>query len=133
MDTLVLSGTLSRGSLGACDSDGGTSNVPFSLYPSQKGAAVSFEAKPNISSPSAYATLEGVGTGKTVTQGNTLFIATTVPMLFRVTTYVEGGPNLVAEEWISGLYIREFPSDHYLVLLEVKGTGKVHYVVAGNQ
>lgn len=133
MDTLVLSGTLIKGPLGATDcGGGGTCSTPITLYPSQKNAPANFEATKQVSAI-VFTPLDGVGPAETVTQGTFLLIQTTSPMRFRITTHPDTGPDFTSELYVHGTYLHEFPTANYLALLEVLGTGKVHYIVAGNQ
>jgi len=134
VDSIVLSGTLVKGPLGAgdCAFPAGTTTIPFSSYPIQKNAAASFSAAKQVDSPSAFAALDGVGTSETVTQGNFLFLRTTSPFQLRLTTKADSGPDVVAVIPVQGLAIIEFPTGNYLLLLEAKGSGTIEYVVSGN-
>lgn len=111
---------------------GGSTAIQFSLRPSQKQAPLSTGAMVrSVSSPSSYVQLDGVGTGETITQANTLFVHTTIPMLLRLTTY-SGSGDVVSVIPIDGVFIAEFDKSKYLKLVEIQGSGIVEWLISGD-
>ena len=130
MAQLQLDGTVTVGptTSGSNTFPGAINTVSFS---SMKPAQVYSSDVRQVSSPSAYVALSGVGSTDTVTKANFLYIKTNAPMLIR-TTMDDAPSDIVAAEWVQGTFIKEFPSNHELVLLEVQGTGTIEYFVSGN-
>src|ERR1700741_2715507 len=113
---LTLNGTLIGGppSIGDCSFPSGTTKITFGLCPSQKRAlALSGPQVRTINSPSSYIPLDGVGTGETVTQAETLYLRTTVPILVRITTFSSGG-DVVSVIPVQGVLLMEFDPSRYL-------------------
>jgi hypothetical protein len=111
----------------------GLTNATFDLNPPNKAASVATGMQtPNVVSPSAYATLSGVGPAATVTQGTFLYLRTTGKMLIRITTAGDSG-DVVSVLYVNGILALEFPTANYLKLLEAQGTGIVEYFASGNQ
>lgn len=136
MGTLTLSGSLTAGPSAAVDNQfpSGVTSVPFGLNPGNKPYNVDTGRNvANVLSPSAYAALGGIGTLGPVTQAVTLYLRTTTPLTIRLTTAVPSSADLLSVLPLNGILILEFPSDHYLKLVEVQGSGTVEYYVSGNQ
>lgn len=142
VNTVTLLGTLTAGPQGSCEGGfpAGLLQVNFGLSGSCPGAGTKPMAKKiwtstDVNSPSpAYAALDGVGTGESVTQGNTIYLRTTSQMKIRATfADPAGGPDIVSIIPHQGLWIQEFPNNGYLKLLEAQGVGGVEYFVSGNQ
>ncbi len=111
----------------------GLVNAEFTLRPSSKGAAVSVYDVRNLSSPSGFLTLRGVGAGETVTQATTLYLRTESPMQVRLTYDDGSGGSRTATLDVEGLCILEAPSTKFIKLLEASGVGVVEYFASGNQ
>lgn len=86
-----------------------------------------------VASPSAFVQLEGVGSDRTVTEGNLLYFRCNANMSLRITTDDGSGGNVVSVVPVSGLVVIEFDDAKFLKLLELQGTGPVEYLVSGNQ
>jgi hypothetical protein len=133
MAQVSLDGTVT---IGPQSSSGGgvpaaINSVAFSTTPSPKPAQVYIETTRNVQSPSAYVELTGIGTTDTITRANFLYFKAASPVMLRL-TMVDTPSDIVAEEWVSGVIVHEFPDDHALKLLEVKGSGTVEYMASGN-
>lgn len=107
-------------------------NAAFELTPPNKSAEVAAYGSPNVNSQVSYVTLDGVGSGNTVTQGTFLYVRTTARMAIRI-TQGSGGGAVVSVVYVKGLFIQEFPPDMPLTLLEAQGVGVVEYFASGNQ
>jgi hypothetical protein len=118
----------SPGAASDCAFPAAITQIAFGSGGNLLATASSLNAK-QITSPAAYVTLDGIGTGETVTQGIFLYARTNQPMTLRMTT--QGAPDLVAEVPIYGTTLLQFPQANYLKLLEVKGSGTIEYLVAG--
>jgi hypothetical protein len=103
----------------------------FSTTPSPKPAQVYTSKTPNLSAV-AYQQLSGIGPNDDVTKANFLYIRTANAMKFRLTT-IDTPANLVSEEWIAGMFLKEFPDDHALIKVEAIGSGQFELVASGNQ
>ena len=137
-NTVKITGQLTLGSQQACDSafPAGLLQLSFGLVggcPGTKAAPVSTYHTPNLNSPSAFATLDGVGSGESVTKANTLYFFSKTPVQLRLTTDDGLGGSVVATVPVYGLVLLEFPDTMFLKLLEAKGTGQLEYVASGNQ
>lgn len=109
----------------------GLVSLEFELRPPNKNAAVMAQHVRDVSSPSAYVTLGGVGTGQAVTQASFLYLRTSVAMDLRLTT--SDSVDVVSVHPVDGVLLMEFPAAKYLKLLEVQGSGTLEYFVSGNQ
>jgi len=109
----------------------GLTSIQFGLRPSKKSALASSGSVRTISSPSSYVSLDGVGTGESVTQGNFIYLRTSVPMLLRLTTYSSGG-DVTAILPIDGIFAMEFDRTRYLKLVELQGAGTVEWLITGD-
>ena len=85
----------------------------------------------NIASPS-FLTLDGLGTGKTVEEGNLLVMRTNAPLTLRITQAITGG-DVTATFKVNGLCILEFPEGEPLTLLEVQGNSTIEYFAQGQR
>jgi len=140
-DSVTLLGNLTAGPQGVCEGGfpSGVLQVAFGLAGSCPGAGTKpagkkFWTSQEINSPSTYTTLDGIGTGQSVTQVNTFYLRTTVQFLFRLTfADPAGGPDIVSIVPVAGLFILEPSSAGYLKQLEAQGQGKVEYFASGNQ
>lgn len=111
----------------------GIVNAAFELRPPNKGAAVSSGlVVRNLSSPSSFVELGGVGDDQAVTQATVLYLRTTAKMIVRLTQNGDSGDE-VSVLYIDGMLIQEFPTANYLKLLEAEGTGVIEYFASGNQ
>lgn len=139
-DSVTLLGTLMAGPQGVCEGGfpSGLLQVQFGLAGSCPGAGTKPASKKtwssqDINSPSAYVAIDGVGTGESVTQANTVYIRTVVPMQIRATfANPEGGADIVSIVPVLGLFILEPSAAGYVKLLEAKGQGKVEVFASGN-
>ena len=82
----------------------------------------------SIVSLSTFVPIQGVGTNGPVTRGLFLYLKTDAEMVLRVTTQTTSAAQVLP---INGLVILEFQPDDALTLLEIKGSGRVEYLVAG--
>lgn len=112
----------------------GLSNASFELKPPNKSALVATGIQtPNVSSPTMFVELSGIGSAPaTVTQGTFLYLRTSAKMIIRITQQGDSGDE-ISELYVDGIYAQEFPAANYLKLLEAKGTGVVEYFASGNQ
>lgn len=85
----------------------------------------------NIASPS-FLTLDGLGTGKTVEEGNLLVMRTNSPLTLRITQAITGG-DVTATFKVNGLCVLEFPEAEPLTLLEVQGNSTIEYFAQGQR
>jgi len=86
-----------------------------------------------LASPSSYTTLDGVGSGKTVSKGTFLYVRSVGgPLTLRLTTDDGSGGDVVAVVPIQGPMIIEFPDSNPLKLLEAKGSIGLEYLVTGS-
>lgn len=139
-DSVTLIGNLTAGPQGVCEGGfpSGLLQVSFGLAGSCPGAGTKSAAKKTwssqaIDSAAVYVALDGVGTGESVTQANTLYLRTTVQMQFRLTfANPEGGADIVSIVPVKGLFIVEPSPSGYIKLLEVKGQGEVELFASGN-
>ena len=141
VDSVTLLGTLTAGPQGVCEGGfpSGILQLAFGLAGSCPGAGTKpalrkFWSFVNVNSPSpAFVTLDGVGTGQSVTQANTLYLRTTTQMLMRFTfANPAGGPDIVSQVPVQGLHIAEYPLNGYLKLVEAQGIGGIEFFASGN-
>lgn len=132
MGTVDFSGVLAAGPSASGAFPGAALNVPLSFGggPKQFGAATGILTR-NVSSPSSFATLDGVGATATVTQGTLLYFKTQSAMVLRLTTDDGVGGTATASVPVQGLFVLEFPTTRPLELLEVQGSGLIEYFVCG--
>lgn len=139
-DAVTLLGNLTAGPQGVCEGGfpSGVLQVAFGLAGSCPGAGTKpalkkFWTSQEVNSPSAFATLDGIGSGQSVTQANTFYFRSTVGVLLRL-TFADpgGGPDIVSTVPVKGLLVLEPSEAGYLKLLEAKGQGKVEYFASGN-
>ena len=137
-DQVSLAGNLQIGNLGVCEGafPGALTTIPVFIggggCAGTKPAPAKFSGVQSYNSPGAFVALAGVGTGQPVTQGNFIYLKSDQAMQVRITQ--QNTPfDDVSIINVRGIFVLEFPDDHYLKLLEVKGVGKVEYVVSGNQ
>lgn len=142
VNSVTLLGTLTAGPQGACEGGfpSGVLQLQFGLAGSCPGAgtkpaARKFWTNTNVNTPSpAFITLDGIGTGQSVTKANTLYLRTTAQLKLRATfADPAGGPDIVAIIPNQGLWIAEFPDLGYLKLLEAQGVGGIEYAAFGNE
>jgi|WetSurMetagenome_2_1015567.scaffolds.fasta_scaffold351829_2 hypothetical protein len=135
MGQVELSGSLTFG-----PANGGTGTFPSSqdtvqleLNPSPKTyGCASGTLSRQISSPSSYATLSGVGASDCVVQATTLYFRCDSQVLLRFTCAdPAGGSNIVSIVPVQGTVVHEFPNNGYLKLLEVLGSARIEYAVSG--
>ncbi len=134
-NTVEISGTLVAGPQAVCDSafPSGSLELKFGVGPCGcKPAAVQCYNTKNVNAPSVYVALDGIGTGESVTQANTLYVRAPTPLNLRLTTDDGAGGSVVAIVPISGVWVMEFPSNKFLKLLEVLGVGPIEYYASGN-
>lgn len=139
MGQLMLQGSITVGPAVVTETTfpGAVSQVSLSPMPSPKPSQVDTGIKTrNVNSSNAYVALSGAGTGDDVTQGDTLYLRTRSPMLLRLTwnnPLQPGSPTVLAGIPIQGTKFEEYPSDRYLMLIEVQGVGQIEYLVSGQQ
>lgn len=131
---VTLQGSLQAGPAKSSDSafPSGLVNASFTLKPSTKSAPVSVYDVRNLSSPSAFVQLRGVGTSETVTQANTLYLRTDAAMTVRLTYDDGAGGSVVATFPVEGLFIVEASLSKFIKLVEAQGVGVVEYFASGN-
>lgn len=134
MNTIALDGSmLVGGSCGGC-SDGPTTQIPIGwggTCCSELPFAVDSGLVQRTINETDYIELPGVGTDQAVTQGLMLyFLLVSGSVTMKRTTYAQPD-DLVAEEPVGGLVILQYPAGAYLKKLEVKGSGVIRYLVAG--
>lgn len=129
-----LSGTLTAAPQQASESlfPTGVLSAAFNLTPASKPYTAAVSGNRLVNSPSSFVELDGVGTSETLTQGQTLYLRTSVRMLIRVTTH-DGilNSDVVSTLCVKGLYIQEFGDSDYLKLLEAEGSGTIEWWVGG--
>jgi len=131
-----LSGVLTAGPTGSGDAvfPAATFQAPLGLLggsAKQYGVATGILTR-NLQSPSAFVTLDGVGTAATVTQGSFLYFKTDGAIDLRITTDDGSGGQDVVVVPVQGLLVMELPTNKPLELLEAQGSGKLEYLVAGS-
>jgi hypothetical protein len=126
MGTVSLSGVVVVGPDGSSAYAFPSAETTIPLIAATSDYAVSIDGLQVVASPTDYADAPGVGTGGTVTQGRFIYARSDAPLLVRLTT--TAGVAIVP---IEGLLILEFTADAPLTKLEVKGTGRLSYLVAG--
>lgn len=136
MAALTLEGTLTIGPPCAVECCGGVDGAETTLpICVKKPAAVS--AGPisrSVASPNAFIPLSGVGATDAVTQGDMLYVMTDSPMVLRLTCDDgAGGTSVQTVDDVHGLFLRQFSASKPLELLEVKGSGRITYAVAGTR
>lgn len=131
----TLQGTLVAGPPKAASGTfpAGLVSIAFTLKPPNKSAPVSVKSVRNLSSPSTYATLRGIGDGEDVAQATFLFLQTDNSIDVRVTCDDGSGGDVVSVVSVDGLLIMEKPANKFIKLLEAQGTGVVEYFASGNQ
>jgi hypothetical protein len=129
-----INGTLISGPPVASDSSfpSGVTNIVFGTQPPQKSANVQTQNVRQVNSPTAFVSLDGVGVGETLTQGNTFYARVQSPMQLRFTFDSTPTP-IVSVIPVQGLYIFEADPSHPIILVEVMGSGTIEYFVSGNQ
>ncbi len=136
MPTLELTGTISFGpdcATGAFPN--GMSSIEFGT---NCGCGKSYSVGTGITtrrintSIGVFVALGGVGSGEAVTQARFLYLRSDNKINIRLTTKSDTGPDVVAVEPLQGLKIQEFPSDRYLLLLEVEGNATIEYLACGD-
>jgi hypothetical protein len=129
-----LAAQLIAGPTGASDSNfpSAVDNMPFGLNPNPKQFTVDTgPQRPNINSPSpTFVALSGIGAGQSVTQAQTLYFRSLIPMQIRLTFQGDATPKVL---YVQGAVLLEFDISHPLVLLEASGSGQVEYWAAGLQ
>lgn len=135
MGQLKVEGSLIAGPPSATDVfPAGVLVHPLSTAQSPKGFQVATGVLTrNLSSALAYLAFPELGTNAAVTRANFLYIRTDSPMLVRMTTDDGSGGNVVSVVPIHGLGLWEFQDAKYLKLLEVQGSGKIEYLLCGQQ
>lgn len=135
-DVVTFKGTLMAGPPKASSTSfpTGIVNASFDLKPASKPAPVLVHNVRNLASPSAYAAMDGIGTGNTVTKATFLYVRTESPMTLRITYDDGAGGSLVRDSIpVDGLHVEELPTDKFIKLLEAQGSGVLEYFASGNQ
>lgn len=135
MSVIQVDGTLTLtppGS-GLCGVPGGALSVPLALSPHPKQSCVSASGARQVSSPSAYVQLSGVGDTDTVTKANTVYLKTNSPMMIKLTFDNSPDADIESEFPLYGIHLSECGDTKYLKKIEVKGSGTVELVASGNQ
>lgn len=134
MPKVELEGTITIGpGCGAseCCPGPGDASTTTGLCLKLDAAASSGVVTRTISSPAAFVTLPALGTGGDVTRAEFLMLVTDSAFTVRLTSDDGAGGDVVETGPVYALLIRRFPSDKFLKLLEVKGSGRISYAVAG--
>ena len=128
--SLQFNGALILGppSAGDCGFSDGTFSQSFGFT---EPAAVSAQHTKNVNSPSAFVALDGIGV--TVTQATFFFLKTASVFIVRITYKPLSGPDVVSTIPVMGPMLVKTPSDQYIKLVEVQGSGAVSYLATGNQ
>lgn len=134
MGQLSLDGSVQVGPVSSGDNvfPSATSSVNLTSYPNPKPSLVDtgFTTR-NVNSPSSFLALSGVGTGDTVTKGDTLYLKCLQKMRVRV-TFADTPSDLVSVFIVVGTLVLEADqASNYIKLLEVMGTGPIEYLVSG--
>jgi hypothetical protein len=132
-NVVTVEGTLLAGAPSAsCEKFPGVLlNTTFELTPANKVAKASTYQARELASPGSFVTLDGIGTGKAVSQATFLYLRTKGPLTLRIT--MAGSPDVVSVVDVEGLFIHELPSLKYIKLLEAQGTGVFEYFASGPQ
>lgn len=129
---VVLSASIVAGPQGGgCGYPSTISNIAFGTTPPELPAGVIVSHAKQVNSPAAFVTLDGIGSGATVTQGNFLYVKTNAAMQLRL-TFADAGPDIVSILQVAGPLVFQIPASGYLKLLEAKGVGAIEYLVSGN-
>jgi hypothetical protein len=135
MGQAELSGSLTFGPSGGGSGAFPTSQdvIALSLSPSPKQASVMTSGlQVNLNSPSAYATLPGIGVGGVVQQCTTLYLRSDTNVMLRFTfNDPAGGADIVSVVPLCGSTLVEYQQNGYLKLLEAKGAARLEYAAAG--
>lgn len=86
-----------------------------------------------LNSPNAYVEFPELGTNAAVSRGNFFVMRCDAAMMVKITTDDGIGGDEVAVVPVQGLAVLEFPDAKYLKKLEVKGSGKLEYLISGTQ
>lgn len=111
-------------------------NTQLATTPSPKpySAATGVLTRRIAQAAPGFVGLTGVGPTDTVVRGDTLYLRSDAQVLLRISQtdpLNPGGPALVRELLISGLFICEFPPSSPLVLLEAQGSATIEYCISG--
>ncbi len=85
----------------------------------------------NISSPTAFLPLTGLGPSDVVTKGDFLWMKASSPMLLQITSDDGSGGDVVAVIPIGGVFVLEARDDKFLKTIALQGSGSVEYLVTG--
>lgn len=111
-----------------------TMGVPINLTPNPKGwqraTGVLYRAV-NVPSPD-FLELDGIGSDRTVSEGNFLYLRSNSTVTVRVTQAFTTG-EATATFKINGLCILEFPEAEPLTLVEVQGSSTIEYFAQGQR
>jgi hypothetical protein len=106
---------------------GNETSIP--LIASNNDYAVSDTGLMNVASDDDYIPVPGVSEDGPVTNARLLYVRTNGALLIRITTPTAADTPQVLP--VNGLLLMEFPEADPLQLLEVKGTARLEYLVAG--
>jgi hypothetical protein len=127
MGQVSLAGVLVVGPSGSSVAFPG-SETTIPLVATTTDYAVASPGLANVASSDAYVDLVGVGATGPVTAGRLLYVRTEGSVLLRLTTTAG-----VAVVPVAGLCLMEFPEGTPLTKLEVIGTSRIEYLVAGQE
>lgn len=126
MGSISLAGVVVAGPDGAATGFPG-SEITAPLMLTTTDYLVSNHAGPmKIDSDETYVPIAGVGSDGSVTHGLFLYLRTDASIDVRITTTL--GVSAIP---VSGLVVLEFSSAAPMTALEVRGVGRVEYLVAG--
>ena len=136
MGQLSLSGTLTAGpgvSIGGGQfpSSTATAQLGLRVEPSSYTAATGV-LQFVLSSPASYVQLGGVDeTIGPVKRCTFLYLRAPSAILLRITRDDGLGGNLVSEEDHQGLFVKEWPADNFVKLVEARGESALEYFASG--
>lgn len=108
----------------------GATSIPLQLLPVAKGYVVTTGRQLyNLSSPSAFTTLPGVGALGPVTKAHTLYLRCLSPFEIRITNATDGTTKV---NYVMGLFLQELTQGQEVVLVEAMGAGQLELLAAGN-
>lgn len=134
MAVLRLAGSIIAGPVGTEGSlPAGVTTIAVSTALSQKPVAAQYRSGGPVTAP-AFAPVLGIGSTADVKKCDFLYFKCDAPMSLRLTTAdPAGGADVVAVVPVHGLVVLEFPSNGWLKVLELKGSGNIEVFASSAQ